>query len=505
MSISRKLLSNSVYLFLDLFAVNLLGLIFWFMVGRFLLPAQAGIVATSIQLALLLSSINLLGFQGTLPKLIPEYLEKRQHNKIISLTRFSLKIVILSNIIIVSILFLFFPVVSNFIKLPSDALILSVTILFSVIISSFFGSIIYGFQEMKRFFKTDLIGVLVKVLLTFILLFFGFDYLGPLIGVLVGYTIVDLMRFRKSWFFPSTDRINGKKIFFSYSLPAFIASITGLVFSSFQVVLLATLESQEVTGIYALAFLITSVVLIIPSVLSQALFPITSLLSVGRRIKKQSYFIQLVFRYTTFLILPVAIFLVFFSTPIILLLRPEYLGATVLFPALTLAAILFGLSQVFLSNIYALGKTKLHRNIWIFLSIVFLVLAPFLIKLYSAQGLASSYLISSVLAFFISYHFIKKILNLKIRWTNLLKVVTSSIIFSFFLLLSDLLEVPLIIKILVALSGSIVYLVVLIPLRFYIQEDIRVLEFIATRITFSKKQILSLAKFLSKWLEPNQK
>jgi len=30
-----------------------------------------------------------LGFQGALSKLIPEYLEKGQHSKIVSLTRFS--------------------------------------------------------------------------------------------------------------------------------------------------------------------------------------------------------------------------------------------------------------------------------------------------------------------------------------------------------------------------------------------------------------------------------
>jgi O-antigen/teichoic acid export membrane protein len=357
---------------------------------------------------------------------------------------------------------------------------------------------------MKRFFKTDFIGVLAKILLTLILLLFGFGYLGPLIGVLVGYILIDLMRFKKSWFFLPDDKINGKKIFFNYAFPAFIASITGLVFSNFQVVLLAALQNQEITGIYSLSFLITSVALIIPSVLSQALFPITSLLSVGRRIKKQSYFIHLVFRYTVFLLLPAAIFLVFFSRPIILLLRPEYLGAIVLFPTLTLAAIFFGLSQVFLSNLYALGKTKLHRNIWIFSSIVFLVFAPLLIKLYSAQGLALSYLISSVLVFFFSYHFIKKILNLKMRWRNLLKVAGSSVVFFLFLLLADLLEASLLIKILVALSGVIAYLVLLLPLRFYTQQDIRLLELIATKVPILKKQILSLAKFISKWLEPKQ-
>jgi len=500
MSINRKLLSNSVYLFLDLFTVNLLGLIFWFFVGRFLLPGQAGVVATSINLALLLSSISFLGFQGALSKLIPEYLEKRQHGKVVGLARFSLKIIILSNVAIVSILFLLFPIVSNFIKLPSDALILSMVILFSITVSSFFGSIIYGFQDMKKFFKTDFIGVLVKVLSTLILLLLGFSYLGPLVGVLIGYILIDLMRFRKSWFFSSPNRINGKGIFLNYSFPAFVASVTGLVFSNFQIVLLAALERQEITGIYALAFLITSVVLIISSVLSQALFPITSLLSVRRRIKKQSYLIQLVFRYTTFLILPVAIFLIFFSKPVILLLRPEYLEATTLFPTLTIAAIFFGLGQVFLSNIYAIGKTKLHRNIWILLSIMFLFLAPFLIELYSAQGLALAYLTSSVIVLILGYYFIRKILDLKIQWRNLFKVVISSVVFLSFLLFSDLSEVSLFIKISIALLGGVVYLLVLIPLRFYKSEDVRILTIFAEKSPLFRKQFFFLAKFLSKYV-----
>jgi len=197
--------------------------------------------------------------------------------------------------------------------------------------------------------------------------------------------------------------------------------------------------------------------------------------------------------------------MIFFSKPIILLLRPEYLEATVLFPTLTLAAIFFGLGQVFLSNIYALGKTKLHRNIWIFLSVLFLLLAPALIKLYSAQGLASAYLISSVASLATGYYFIKKILNLRIDWKNLLKIVVSSAIFLLFLLLSDLAQFNLVIKIMIVLFGSIVYLLVLIPLKFYKSEDVRILTIFAEKSPLFRRQFLFLANFLSKWLEKGNK
>jgi O-antigen/teichoic acid export membrane protein len=202
--------------------------------------------------------------------------------------------------------------------------------------------------------------------------------------------------------------------------------------------------------------------------------------------------------------LPAAIFLVSFSKPILLLLRHEYLGATNLLSTLVVACMVFGLANLFLSSLYATGKTKLSRNIWIVSAIFFLFIAPLLIKTYSSQGLALAYLISSFFIFCLSYHFIKKVLSLELQWKNLLKLVCSSIIFLLFLLFSDILEASLLIKILVALSGVIAYLVVLLPLRFYTQQDIRLLEFITTKVPILKKQILTLTKFISKWLEPKQ-
>ncbi|MEM5869898.1 MAG: oligosaccharide flippase family protein [candidate division WOR-3 bacterium] len=502
MSLTRKMFSNSFYLFLDLLVVNLLGLIFWFFNGRFLVPEELGIVSTSINLALLLSSLSLLGFQGVLPRLIPEYLEKKQLGKIVSLSRFTLKLILFSNTAIILILLVFSPKLQSLLNLSANALIFSSFLLLSFTFSSFFGCIMCGFQNMRAFFTTDLIGVVIKLLLTIILLFLGFGYISPLIGVLVGYILIDLRRFRKSWFFPpNKEKINCREIFFDYALPYFTSLVAGLAFSNLQILLLASLKGQYVTGSYSIAFLIASIISIIPNVLSQALFPIISQLSVGRKIKKQSYLTQLVLRYALFVMLPLAAALVFFSKPILFLLRKEYIEVTDILSTLTAASVLFGLAQLFLSVLYAIGETKLNRNIWVASALIFLLISSILINLYSAQGLAISYTLISLILLFLGHHYLQKTLILRIDWRNLLKLVVSFLLLSPFFYFADAIQASLLIKIIFAIFGGFVYLLILIPLRFYKKEDLKILHIIFEKLPIMRKQFLVFLKWFSRYVE----
>ncbi|MEM7821755.1 MAG: oligosaccharide flippase family protein [Candidatus Aenigmatarchaeota archaeon] len=502
MSLTRKMFSNSFYLFLDLLVVNFFGLIFWLFNGRFLIPKELGIVSTSINLALLLSSLSLIGFQGVLQKLIPEYLEKKQHSKIVSLSRFTLKVILISNTTIFLILIVFSLPIQSLLNLPEKALTFSSFLLLSFTFSNFFGYIMLGFQNMRTFFTTDLIGVMTKLLLTTILLFLGFGYTGPLIGVLIGYILIDLRRFRKSWFFPSSEeKINGREIFFDYALPYFTSLVAGLAFSNLQILLLASLKGQYVTGGYSMALLIASIISIIPSVLSQALFPIISQLSVGRKVKKQSYLTQLVLRYALFVMLPLATALIFFSKPILLLLRREYIEVTCILSILTIASLLFGLGQLFLSTLYAVGKTKLNRNIWVASALIFLLISSILIKLYSAQGLAISYTSASLIFLFLGYHYLKKTLIFRIDWRNLLKLVIPFILLFLFFYFADTIQASLLIKIIFAVFGGFVYLLTLIPLRFYKKEDLKILHIILEKLPIMRKQFLAFLKWFSKYVQ----
>lgn len=502
MGLARKMFSNSFYLFLDLLVVNLLGLIFWFFNGRFLVPEELGIVSTSINFALLLSSLSFLGFQGVLPKLIPEYLEKKQYNKIVRLSRFTLKIIIISNATLISVLLLFSPTIQSLLKLPAKALTISSFLILSFTFSTFFGCIMWGFQNMRVFFTTDFMGVIIKLFSTIILLLLGFGYTSPLIGALLGHILIDLRRFRKSWFFPpSEEKINSREIFFNYALPYFSSLIAGLVFSNFQILLLASLKSQYVTGSYSIAFLIASIISIIPGVLSQALFPIISQLSVGRKTKTQSYLIKLVLRYALFLTLPLTTVLIFFSKPLLLLLRNEYIEVIDVLSILAIASILFGLGQLFLSSLYAIGKTKLNRNIWITSAIIFLLISPILIRLYSAQGLAISFLLTSLIFLFLGYYFINKILKLRIELKNLFKLIIPLFLLSIFFYFADVVKANLLIKIIFAVFGCTVYLLVLIPLKFYRKEDLKILHIISKKLPIMKRQFLVFLKWFSRYVQ----
>jgi O-antigen/teichoic acid export membrane protein len=263
------------------------------------------------------------------------------------------------------------------------------------------------------------------------------------------------------------------------------------------------LKNPEATGIFTIAMVLTSPIVVMPQILTQALLPIISQLSIDHNSKaKQSYLIQLVFRYALFISLPAALFLIIFSKQVILIVsRVEYLPASQLFPVLALASIIYGLGNVFLSNLYAIGKTKLNRNIVILTTIVFFTFAIPFVKYYSALGLSIAYCLAVTILSLLSFFFIKKFLVITLPWRNLWKIVIASLISFVFLYLAVSLTSNLLIGITFVIIAGIIYLAVLIPLRFYSKEDVETLEFISAKSPLFKKQILFLVKFLSKYVK----
>jgi len=500
MSVSKKLISNAIYLFADWFILTLMSFLYWLIAGKTLLPQEYGIVSTSVNLATLLSGISLLGLNSAAWKLIPEYLVRKQGGKVNSLIRFVLKATIFSSLIFSLSLILLSSFLSSILKISQAVIFLVAIALFILSLSSQLGNIIYGFQNMKRLFLTDLCGQVTKVSISAILIFLGFSYFGPLLGFLFGILVLSLLRFFSISFKGKFGKINKKEIFFNYALPAFIAGLAWIIFVNGQYVLLTILKNPEATGIFTIAMVLTSPIVVMPQVLTQALLPIISQLSINHNSKaKQSYLIQLVFRYSLFVSLPVALFLIIFSKQVILIVsRAEYLPASQLFPILAFASIIYGLGNVFLSNLYAIGKTKLNRNIVILTTVTFFIIAVPLIKHYSAFGLSLAYFFAVTTLSLLSFFFMKKFLKITLPWKNLWKIVIASSISFCFLYFAVSLTPGLLIGIVFAIIAGIIYLTILIPLRFYSREDVETLEFLSTKLPFFKKQILLLVKLLSK-------
>lgn len=502
MKVRNKLVSNTVYLFLDWFVLTLMGFLYWLIAGKTLLPEEYGIVSISTNLATLFSGLSLLGLNLSVMKLLPEYLSKKQSEKIISLISFSLKVIVSTNLIIALILILFSNSISSLLKVPLEAVWISSGILLACSLSFAFGSVIYGFQEMKNFFISDSLGKLTKVVVSTLLIFLGFRYFGPLIGFLLDWTLVALIRFKLSYprFSSSSTMIDKREVMLNYAFPAFASFLAWTLFLNGQYVLLTILKNPEVTGIFTIAMLLTSIIATFPRILNQALFPIISSLSVDRNSKqRQSYLIQLVFRYGLFLALPIAAFLVIFSKPVILIFsRPEYLNASQLFPILVIGSLIYGLGNIFLSQLYAIGKTKINRNIVILTTTSFLILAIPLASILAGFGMALSYTISVAFLAIFSFFYIRKYLKVKLPFKGVIKcLIAVSISFSF-LYITTAFTTGLLIGFPLVFMAGIIYFISLIPMRFYIREDILVLRFVASKSPF-KKQILSLVRFLSKY------
>lgn len=162
MSLGSRLISNASYLFLDWFVSSVLSFIFWLIIWKSLDPVDWGIIATSTNFVILLSAFVLFGVPTAMSKLIPHFVNRKKLKSAYSLIKFSLKLVSLSVFSFAIIFFFFSDSISTFLKLPKDAFVLTTLSIVFISFATFFGFILYGFQEMKKYFATDSVNFIIK-------------------------------------------------------------------------------------------------------------------------------------------------------------------------------------------------------------------------------------------------------------------------------------------------------------------------------------------------------
>ncbi|MBS3055451.1 MAG: oligosaccharide flippase family protein [Candidatus Aenigmarchaeota archaeon] len=499
MDARKKVFSNVAYLSFDWGFVALISLVFSFVLWKTLLPNQYGIIATTINFTTIVSTFSLLGFSSALPKLISEYLQKKNFKTVNELIRFSIKIILVAAILLSASILLTLDFVSNFTNLPKDALLIGAVSVFVFTVYSLFASILSGFQNMRLIFVTDVVGYSVRIVLLLLLIFIGMQYMGALIAVLVSFAIISILRFKTSWLRGEKNHIDKKTILFDYAFSGFVSSIALLVFFNSQTIILSVLKNLTEAGLFGTAFTMAVPIYSIPNILSGGLFPVTSQLSANKKGgKQQSQLVNLVLKYSLFIVVPLIVILVFFSKPIILLFsRPEYLGASQLLPIVALASLANGIGSLFLSSLYAIKRPILYRNIIIFSSLVFILLAITMTILWSSYGLSVAYLASTLLMAGITFIFLKKHLSMKFPFSDIGKIILASIALYVTLFLIDFLSVSTTFKLILASIGGLIYLISLIPLRFYGENEVQILKYASDKMPRMKKYFNFIIRIIS--------
>jgi putative peptidoglycan lipid II flippase len=499
MRIGEKLISNTFYMFLDWIFLVIFSFIFWFSLGKTLSREELGAVSTLTSFIMLLSWISLFGVGLALQKLIPEF-QRKNSKKLYSLIRISLNPVIVVTGITLLILLIFSNQLSAILKVPRIGIFISIFSIFAIVPYGFFGSVIYGFQNMKKYFLTDLLQVLLRVLIAVPLIILGFRLYGPLVGFGLGYFIALFLRIDLKYFKNKNSQFSYKELFY-YASPAFISTVASNVISNSQYIILTILKTTAITGIFTIAFLLTSVLGIMVSVLTSALFPIISSLSVNHKMKRrQGYLIALVLRYSLIIIIPLsAIFLIFSRWIILSFSSIEYISASDYFPILIPAAILSGIGGIFNNNLYAIGKPKISRNILVVTSLLFLTLSILAVQSFSALGLSFAYLTSMLFYFTLNLIYIRKFLMINFFIADILKILLSSIFIGLLLLFLYPFVYNIIIVVIASLASMIFYLFLLLFLKFYRAEDIKILEYFSKRIPQLNKYLSAVVDLLKKF------
>jgi len=253
-----------------------------------------------------------------------------------------------------------------------------------------------------------------------------------------------------------------------------------------------------------MSMVMTTPIMLIPNILNQAIFPIMSQLSaVKGSKKKQAHLINIVLRYMLLFSLPFAILLLIFFEPAILFfkIKLEYLSAMEYLPILSLASIIFGCGNIYLSSLYAIGRPKINRNITVLTAIVFLVTSIILTYFFSAYGLSCSYLFSVSVLFILSFLFAKKYLSIQFQWSEIGKIIFSSLILLFLVYSFNLLFPRFVIQGILALFSILAYFLIFIPLKFYNNEDLQILQFFAQRSPKKLRNIITkISDFLSRFI-----
>lgn len=499
MSIKRKVASNTTFLFLDWTFMTISSIIFWSLVTKTFLPDISGIVSTATNLTVTISSITLMGLGTAVYKLIPEYEEKNQKLKVIGVIHYALKLVFISNLLISILLFIFSNNLVSVFNIPSNA-IKAVSI--TLVLHSFFAlstSITQGLQKMKKIAITSLSAQVLKIVFVILLILAGFGYSGVIIGYFLGFLVAIIFRISDMSLLSQSKKISRKRVMLDHAFPALITRISWSIMLNGQFVLLTILSGAEATGLFTVASFLASPIFVLPSIMSTAVSPSLTKLSVGRKTKLQSSLIKSIFRYEIFISLPLSILIIMFSKNLIFLFSSiAYLSASELIPFLVLASIFHSAGSIFHGGLYATGKAKIQRNIVLITAVVFLLSSIPLTYFFSAKGMAVSYASSVIMATILSYFYIRKFIKVKLNWIPILKIIVSSIILIGFLYIIFGFVYNLLSVAIFSLLGGFLYLIVLIPLKFYTEEDLKILRFLAEKVPIFSRLLNKTADALSK-------
>lgn len=402
-----ELVRGSFILFFMIVLYNLFNYVFQISMAKFLGPADYGILAVLMSI-IYVFSIPSEAIQTIIAKYTSIFLIKREHGKVKDLLIRSLK----KGLLFALVLYLFYAILSIFIShfLDINNVLILITGLFIFIV--FLLPSIRGFlQGSRKFFALGsnlVIESLSKLLISLVLVYFGWKVFGAVIGVVVGTSVALLLGilFAKKVITSKREKFNSDGIYKS-SIPIVIATVCIVLMYSLDIILARRFFAAEIAGQYAFVSLIGKTIIFVSSAIGKAMFPISTGnfergVNNNSVLKKSLYIVTLLSALSLMLYLWIPKTIV----RLISLGSPEYLAASPILFNLGLAYSLISMSYIIF--LYKLSQNKMNKSAWFL--VIFLLIQSLLLFTFndSLVDYSQAILSSALLIFLYSLFLVKK-------------------------------------------------------------------------------------------------
>lgn len=484
------------------------------LIARFLGPENYGVYSLSFVTLALVISFAGLGLDSAAIRFTAKYIAegRRWHTtrflKVVLAFRFATGIFASFIYFILSDAFAVFlldrPDLTPYIRL------LSMLVLFETLFSLLYGFFI-GLNTTKYASTIKILMATFKGVAAPILVLLGLGVYGALWGHMLSYIVPSIMGLLilylhylkclkmedspEQW---GTSHVNSIEVgclreTIKFSLPIYASSLLNLLLSNYQAILLARCSSDIEIGCFRAAVNISTILTVVSTPIIMALFPAFSRLN-SRRLKEEiSNFLHLSVKYSSLIIIPMAVFLACTSNYFVdVVYGASYILAGEYLTLYSIIHVLIGLgSGIFISLFNGLGETSLTLRVNILSLAIFMTIAPLLAVPYGVKGVIISLLASSLISTLYARDLAVKKLGINLKFFTSAKIYASSAVsaipalfFTYFTKLPSIINLVLVLAI-----YTVTYLTVAPVLKAVDEVDLKNLERIFGRIRLLKPVI----------------
>jgi stage V sporulation protein B len=363
--LANKMLRGSSWVFVSRLVDGIIALLFSIIIANELGVDNYGFIGATMGVVGLISILTHMGLPHATTKYVSESLAKKDIPQLRGFIRASLYLELVLGTLLAVVLFLSADLLAqNVFNKPEMGFylkLMSPMILFAAISNTFMSTLV-GYHKMREFAVINICNFFVRLGAAVFLVMQGYGVAGALLGFVIGwfagsvlsviYYLVKIRPHIKN-VPPADTKIQSKKML-AFGIPMAVSVASILIYGSVDKLMLTAFSSDIApVSIYAIAFGMVALPLIISRSLNTSFFPIVSALHAENRIKKLRETYESIVRLTMYLLNPILVGMIVLSPQIILLLyKPEFIGAVYPFIILALWGF-FGPTYTFAGSVMA--------------------------------------------------------------------------------------------------------------------------------------------------------